>query len=145
MIRLQNAGLNGITDAAHHAWLDRLARMIEPSTWPQQPEPPPKPAPLYHVERDSDGSVAADEGTDLLAVTVSGKCAQEMTQRMEALKRDNKNLRYETLRLQPAPSLDHYGCAHIECSTPIAVLRKLEAFAIWTLEHVFMVLKERQT
>jgi hypothetical protein len=92
---------------------------------------------LYYVERYGDGYVGAYEGTDLLAVTVYCKGANEMMQRMEALKRDNKNLRHKTLRLQPAPSLDHCGCAHIECSTPIAVLRKLA--------HVFMVLKERQT
>jgi hypothetical protein len=48
--------------------------------------------------------------------------------------------------LKHAPrNLDHFGFARIEFGTPIAALRKLEAFAIWALEPVFMVLEERQT
>jgi hypothetical protein len=39
-------------------------------------------------------------------------------------------------------SLDHFGCARIEFSTRSAALRKLEASAIWELEHVFIVLEE---
>ena len=42
-------------------------------------------------------------------------------------------------------NLDHFGFARIEFGTPIAVLCKLEASAIWGLEHVFVVLEEGQT
>jgi acetyl-CoA carboxylase carboxyltransferase component len=89
MTRPENASLNSINDAGHYARLDRVARMIEPSPWLEQSEPP-KSELLYHVERYGDGYVTAYEGTDLLAVMVYCKGAKEMMQRMEALKRDNK-------------------------------------------------------
>jgi hypothetical protein len=57
----ENAALNGITDAEHDARLERMARMIKTSPWPEQPEP------LYHVERYGDRHFAAYEGKDLLA------------------------------------------------------------------------------
>jgi hypothetical protein len=41
--------------------------------------------------------------------------------------------------------LDHFGFTRVEFGTPIAALRKLEASAIWALEHVFMMLEEEQT
>jgi hypothetical protein len=63
----ENAALNGITDAEHDARLERMARMIKTSPWPEQPEPPPKPEPLYHVERYGDRHFAAYEGKNLLA------------------------------------------------------------------------------
>ena len=41
-------------------------------------------------------------------------------------------------------NLNYFGFARIEFGTPIAALRKLEASAVWGLEHVFVVLEEEQ-